>query len=112
MLQPVRLDHPGPFLDATVTGIEGLADAGIGHSDLSPFNLLVHENRPWFIDLAADMRVDRLGSPPWIRPNEAMQVLGCGAESVRRYVRRYGLELDTASLVDRVRATTDLFRVA
>ena len=63
MLQHAALDDPSRFLVDTVSGIEGLAEAGIVHSDLSPFNILVFQGQPWFIDLASGIRVDRLGSP-------------------------------------------------
>lgn len=111
MLQHVDLEDPQSFLEATVTGVEGLAEAGIVHSDLSPFNVLVHDNQPWFIDLAAGLRVDRLGSPPWVRLNEALRALESGARTLQRYFRRYALDLDAADLLTRVRAKIDLFRI-
>jgi len=111
MLRHVRLDDPAPFLDAILSGIEGLAEAGIVHSDLSPFNILVHEGRPWFIDLAAGVRVDRLGSPPWERLTEALRALEHGIATLDRYFRRYDLELDAPDLLARVRTQLDKFGV-
>jgi RIO kinase 1 len=111
MLQEVRLPDPEGFLRSTVAGIEGLAEAGIVHSDLSPYNILVHQDQPWFIDLAAGIRVDRLGSPPWIRLNEALRVLESGLSSLQRYFRRYGLELDRADSIAQVRSKIDLYRI-
>lgn len=111
MLQQVRLHDPEPFARATVAGIEGLAEAGIVHSDLSPFNILVHQNQPWFIDLAAGIRVDRLGAPPWLRLNEALRALEKGLGSLQRYFRRYDLELDSAEALGRARAKIDLYRI-
>jgi RIO kinase 1 len=111
MLQHVRLEEPERFLQATVTGIEGLAEAGIVHSDLSPFNILVHRGQPWFIDLAAGVRVDRLGSPPWVRLNEALRALEKGMLSLQRYFRKYGLLLDSNELLARTRSQIDRYRV-
>ncbi len=111
MLQHARLEDPEAFLESTVAGVEALAEAGIVHSDLSPFNILVHEGEPWFIDLAAGIRVDRLGSPAWVRLNEAMRALESGGRALHRYFQRYGLSLDTADLVARVQTKIDLFRV-
>ena len=111
MLQHAVLPDPEGLLEQTVAGVEGLAEAGIVHSDLSPFNVLVHEDRPWFIDLAAGIRVDRLGTPPWVRLNEALHSLERGGAALNRYFRRYGLALDTADLITRVRAKIDLFRI-
>ena len=111
MLQHVELEHPEEFRNATLSGIEGLAEAGIVHSDLSPFNILVYEGDPWFIDLAAGVRVDRLGAPAWIRLNEALQALDHGVAALNRYFRRYGTGLDREEVVARVRAQIDRFRV-
>jgi len=112
MLQHARLEDPERFLQATMTGVEGLAEAGIVHSDLSPFNILVHQEEPWFIDLAAGIRVDRLGSPPWVRLNEALRALDKGISALQRYFRRYGLALDSEQLLGRVRSQIDRYRVA
>ena len=112
MLHDTALRDPESFLHQTVAGITGLAEAGIVHSDLSPFNILVHENLPWFIDLAAGIRVDRLGSPPWVRLEEALRSLERGGAALARYFRKYDLSFDTEDLVTRVRAKIDLFRIA
>jgi RIO kinase 1 len=111
MLQHAVLREPEPFLRRTVAGIEALAEAGVVHSDLSPFNILVHEELPWFIDLAAGIRVDRLGSPPWVRLHEALRSLDKGGAALARYFRRYGLAFDTEELLARVHAKIDLFRL-
>ena len=111
MLQHVRLDDPEAFLHATVAGVVSLAEAGIVHSDLSPFNILVHEGQPWIIDLAAGVRIDRLGTPAWVRLNQALTAVAAGARTLKRYFDRYGLTLDVEDLMTRVRAKIDLFRV-
>jgi len=111
MLHHAVLEAPEPFLEATLSGIEGLAEAGIVHSDLSPFNILVYHSQPWFIDLAAGIRVDRLGTPPWERLLEALRALEKGLGSLHRYFRRYGLEFDTQDLLGRVRSQIDKFGI-
>lgn len=111
MLQHAVLEDPEAFLRHTVGGVEGLAEAGVVHSDLSPFNILVHEGQPWFIDLAAGIRVDRLGSSPWVRLHEALRALERGSTMLARYFRKYGLTLDVGDLVTRARAKIDLFRL-
>lgn len=109
MLQKVHLENPEEFLRETMDGMEGLAGAGIVHSDLSAFNILVYERRPWFIDVASGVRVDRLGWPPWVRMNEATESLRRGIASLERYFRRYGLDLDAPELLRRMRAQFDRF---
>ncbi|MCI4324913.1 MAG: hypothetical protein L3K00_03385 [Thermoplasmata archaeon] len=111
MLQKATLEDPESFLQATLAGIEGLAEAGIVHSDLSPFNILVHDGAPWFIDLAAGIRVDRLGWPPWVRLTQAMESLRHGLTMLERHFRRYDLEFDAADVLNRVRSQIDRFGV-
>jgi RIO kinase 1 len=111
MLQRAWLRDPERFLDAMVAGIEGLAEAGVVHSDLSPFNILVHQEQPWFIDLAAGVRIDRLGSPPWERLSQALRALEHGLASLSRYFRRYGLEVPAPNVLARVRTQIDRYGV-
>ena len=112
MLQHTVLEEPERFLAATTSGIGGLAEAGLVHSDLSPFNILVHEGRPWFIDLAAGIRVDRLGWPPWQRLGEALRALSHGLSALQRYFRRYDLEFDPTDVMNRVRVQIDKYGVS
>jgi serine/threonine-protein kinase RIO1 len=81
------------------------------HSDLSPFNILAYRSQAWFIDLAAGIRVDRLGWPPWVRLSEALRALEKGLGSLQRYFRRYGLEFDPRDLMGRVQVQIDKFGV-
>ena len=111
MLQHMELPRPGEFLDKIAAGIEGLAEAGLVHSDLSAFNILVHEDDPWFIDLAAGIRVDRLGSPAWVRLQEALRSLEHGVGSLNRYFKRYDLEMSSEDVISRARRQIDRFRV-
>jgi RIO kinase 1 len=109
-LQRAVLADPAPFLTATEEAVVRLAEAGLVHSDLSPFNILVHEERPWIIDLADGLRVDRLGAPPWVRYREALAALEHGLGALARYFRRYDLVLDVGDLLARSRAKFALYR--
>jgi RIO kinase 1 len=111
MLQHARLADPEAFLRLTLAGIERLAEAGIVHSDLSPFNILVYQNKPWIIDLAAGLRVDRLGTPPWQRLGEAIQSLTRGLGSIRRYFGRYGVEFEPGDVIQRIRMQIDRYGI-
>ena len=95
-LRSERLEEPEAVAQALLEAVANLASAGIVHTDLSPFNILVHGGRPWIIDLGKGLRVDRLGWPPWARIEKARTSLVHGLDAIRRYFRRYGLDLDTA----------------
>src|SRR5512136_700346 len=58
-LQDVRLERPEEFLEKVLTGVESLTATGVVHADLSAYNILVHEEEPWFIDFSEAIRVDR-----------------------------------------------------
>ncbi len=70
-LQDVELGNPEEFLAQTLAATKALVRGGQVHGDLSAFNVLVHQSRPWFIDLSDAIRVDRLGISPWKRLTRA-----------------------------------------
>jgi len=109
MLQHADLSDPEAFLRSTEAGVVALAEAGIVHTDLSPFNILVYEREPWFIDFAAALRVDRLGWPPGVRLAESLQSLRKAIATLERYFRRHGLTLDGEELLRRARERFDRF---
>ncbi len=110
-LQDVRLDDPGVFLESVLEAVDALARAGVVHTDLSPFNILVFQGEPWFIDLAGAIRVDRTGTAPWMRLEQAREALVRGGASLGRYFRRYGCVIDSEGLADRIVASRDRFHV-
>ncbi|HSV41774.1 MAG TPA: RIO1 family regulatory kinase/ATPase, partial [Methanomassiliicoccales archaeon] len=77
-LQDVRLEDPQACLEDILQGVEQLARAGVVHSDLSAFNILMFEGRPWFIDLSEAVQVDRTGYSPWVRLTKARASLDGG----------------------------------
>ncbi|HYY48805.1 MAG TPA: RIO1 family regulatory kinase/ATPase [Thermoplasmata archaeon] len=110
-LHDVRLDAPEAFLHAVLSGVDSLAAAGVVHSDLSDFNILVHDGMPWFIDFSDSIRVDRTGGVPWIRLTQARDALIHGFRALETYFRRYGLSIDAEFRADRIVARLDRFGV-
>jgi serine/threonine-protein kinase RIO1 len=110
-LRKVTLEDPEAFAHVLLSGIEQLASSGVVHTDLSPFNILVHRSRPWIIDLGKCLRVDRLGMPPWVQLAAARQSLLHAMEATERYFRRYGVELDTGPTVAGILQEIDRFGV-
>ncbi len=110
-LQDITLDCPEAFLSAVLEGVEHLAKAGVVHNDLSAFNILVFEGNPWFIDLSEAVRVDRTGSSPWQRLEEARVALERGMRALGAYFARYDLELEPDEVVSRVLLPLDRFGV-
>jgi RIO kinase 1 len=110
-LQDVRLESPDAFMEKVLDSVRALAVAGVVHSDLSPFNILVHDGEPWFIDLSQAVRVDRLGYSHWSRLSEARVALEGGLEALRAYFRRYGLDIEVEMLTSDIIASLDRFGV-
>lgn len=99
-LNDVHLDDPERCLEDTLAGVRALARAGVVHSDLSAFNILYHEGRPWFIDLSEGIRVDRTGYSPWMRLEAAENALTSGLRALAAYFHRYRLEVDVPGEVE------------
>jgi RIO kinase 1 len=110
-LRRTQLDAPEEFARELRAGIDDLAHAGVVHTDLSPFNILVHDGHPVIIDLGKGLRVDRLGASPWIRLNEARVALEHALETLRRYFARYGVPFETRELRDQILHDIDRFGV-
>lgn len=110
-LHDVRLDAPDAMLQAVLNGIDSLARAGVVHSDLSAFNILVHEDKPWVIDFSDAIRVDRTGGVPWIRLTQARDALVHGLRALGSYFRKYGLTIDAERRADEIVAPLDRFGV-
>jgi RIO kinase 1 len=110
-LHNVRLDDPEQCLESVLTGIDNLARAGLVHSDLSAFNVLVHEDRPWFIDLSEAIRVDRTGYSAWKRLEQAENALLRGLRALGTYFERYDLEVNAKAIANQLVWSMDQFGV-
>ncbi len=110
-LQEVELEKPQEFLEKVLAGLEQLANAGIIHTDMSAFNILVHEGEPWFIDLSEALRVDRTGEAPWRRLEAASVALTNGLKALQVYFRKYDVVIDPEPFVSRVVTSLDRFGV-
>ena len=81
------------------------------HSDLSAYNILVHQGEPWFIDLSEAIRVDRSGASPWQRLNEASAALDNGMRALQTYFSKYGTDIEIEPFVSRIVGSLDKFGV-
>ncbi|KAF5071835.1 RIO1 family protein [anaerobic digester metagenome] len=109
-LQDIVPDDPAGMLEMVARALLSLGRAGVVHTDLSPYNILVKDGRPWFIDLSEALRVDRTGDTPWIRLTEAERALRNGISSLDRYFGRFDLRFDE-SIVPQLIGEWDRFGV-
>ena len=110
-LQEVTPSNPAQLATETLQEVERLAEAGIIHSDLSPFNVLIDRDHPWIIDLAVGVWVDRLGTSPWMRLEEAKNFLNREVGAMVRYFRKHGEQIETEEFVERILDKLDRFGV-
>ncbi|MGD0510421.1 MAG: RIO1 family regulatory kinase/ATPase [Candidatus Micrarchaeaceae archaeon] len=50
-LKDIKIEDPEKFLDLTIEQVKKLYKMGLVHADLSEFNILVHEEKPYLIDM-------------------------------------------------------------
>jgi RIO kinase 1 len=107
-LQDVALARPKAFLDRTIAATKALVRGGQVHGDLSAFNILVYQSRPWFIDFSDAIRVDRLGLSPWKRLTRAETRLRRDLRALQVYFRRYGLSLSAEEVTSSMMREMDV----
>lgn len=105
--QDTKLDEPEAFVGNVIDGARALSKAGAAHTDLSAFNILVHEDGPWFIDLSEAVRVGRTGYSPWVRPTKARELLDSGLGAVSKCFGKYGLKMDVDGIADGIVGSLD-----
>jgi|GEM_PF-438793 len=110
-LRSVTLDDPVRVADELTESIDALAAAGVVHTDLSPFNILVWHDHPWIIDLGRCLRVDRTGEAPWQRLVDARTALRHAIGALHRYFARYGVDWPGRDLAGELVARLDRFGV-
>jgi len=110
-LKDVRGDELRPLADRTLRAVERLAEAGVVHTDLSPYNILVDRGEPWIIDVGSCLRVDRLGSPPWLTAWKAREALEAGARHLVKFFEGHGASIDVDGFVGRLMQRIDRYGV-
>jgi RIO kinase 1 len=110
-LRRIQLEEPEAFARELLAGIDDLAHAGVVHTDLSPFNILVHRGHPVIIDLGKGLFVERLGASPWVRLSEARTALEHAFVTLRRYFARYGVPFESDALLRQILHDIDKFGV-
>ncbi len=110
-LKDVTDDAMGPLAQRTMEAVARLAEAGVVHTDLSPYNVLVDEGTPWIIDVGSCLRVDRLGSPPWLTAWKAREALEAGARHLARFFEARGVAVDVAEFVGTLMQRIDRYGI-
>jgi RIO kinase 1 len=110
-LRRAPMQDPDAVARSLLEAIDTLAAGGIVHTDLSPYNILLQDDRPWIIDLGRGLRVDRLGASPWIRLSEARAALAHSLDLLERFFGRYRVSFDSRSVLETIVRRIDRFGV-
>jgi RIO kinase 1 len=110
-LNDVHLEDDLEFLNCVLSGIKSLAEAGVVHADLSAYNILVFDCKPWFIDFSEAIRVDRTGSVPWVRLEEARTALERAMRALGTYFTDFETHADSSRFISEILASLDRFGV-
>jgi RIO kinase 1 len=70
-------------------------DVNYVHGDLSAYNILWWDNKPWIIDMPQAYKVG-----PWADMKHAVKLLRRDIVNVLRYFKKYGISLDPDHIVD------------
>jgi serine/threonine-protein kinase RIO1 len=108
-LRRAPLDDPARIARELLDAIDTLAAGGIVHTDLSPFNVLVHRGHPWIIDLGRGLRVDRLGGDPLQRLEDAHRTLARSLELLERFFARHGVPFEHRTVLAGILQRIDRF---
>ncbi len=98
----VEPEDPEGFRGELSAALGRLVGTGVVHGDLSAFNVLIFEDRPFFIDFSDAIRVDRIGESPWRRIEEARVALTRDVRGLASYFRKFDIAIDVAKETERL----------
>jgi len=94
MLKDVRLDNPGEILASILSSIKKLYKAGLVHADMSEYNVLVKDGKPFLIDF---------GQAVVLRHPNAMQFLERDVHNILNYFyKEYGISYDYEKAINEI----------
>ncbi|HZX45045.1 MAG TPA: serine protein kinase RIO [Candidatus Nanoarchaeia archaeon] len=86
--------NPKKFFDKVVDNIRKLYKAGLVHADLSPFNILNHDEEPMLIDFSQATILDN---------SRAMEFLQRDVRIVATYFTKLGLKIDLGKVLKTIK---------
>ena len=92
-LKDLAPNNPERFAKLVLKDVKKLWKKGLVHGDLSSFNILLHKQKPWFIDFSQ--------SSPTNAPN-AKELLERDLKNVESYFKKVGVDLDMKKEQDKI----------
>lgn len=94
-LREVELTNPEEVLDQVLDDyLMMYRDAHYVHGDLSGYNILWWQERPWIIDVPQAITIG-----PWADMNHAVKILRRDIKNVLKYFEEYDIQRDTENIV-------------
>lgn len=95
LLKEIQLEDPGAWFEEIAGMVEtGIDEAGLVHADLSQYNLLVWDGKPWLIDCGQAVPVEH---------PSALEFLTRDAENLCAWFEKQGVDVDPDELTRRWR---------
>ena len=94
-LRNFELDDPEKVLDKILKDVRSLYRVGLVHADLSEYNILIHEGRPYLIDFGQAVVIDHPNAQKFLE-RDVRNILGY-------FSKRYGITKDHAETMRRIR---------
>ena len=91
-LKDITVDNPEEFLDLTIEQAKKLYQRGLVHADLSEFNILVQEQKPYLIDMGQAVVLKH--------PNAQMFLERDVGVLLKHFLKRYKIKKDTETVLN------------
>lgn len=95
MLKDVQLNNPKTIFKQVITSIRKMyQNANLVHCDLSQFNILIHQNKPYIIDLGQGILKDHPMSETYLKRD---------IHSIVTYFRKYNINENENIIYDKIK---------
>ena len=100
LLKDSLLDNPKKIFDTILHFISLMYnDAGIVHADLSPYNILMYQNKPYIIDVGQGVLLEH---------PQAYEFLKRDIHNIVHYFRKFDIKADEKEIFNRITKKSDL----
>jgi len=94
MMKDIVLDKPKEIFDEIIDDISLMYKKGkLVHGDISAFNILIHRNKPYIIDLGQGVLIEHTGSQTFLKRD---------IHNVINYFKKYGIKSDENKIYKKI----------
>ena len=99
MLKDKYLENPEQIFSYIINSIDKMyKKANLIHSDLSPFNILIYRNKPYFIDLGQGVLKEHQNSMEFLRRD---------ISNITKYFKKYNININENDIYQKIVNNSD-----